>query len=116
MILTRAFIHSHKTERGGGTLSQLQAIGVRWKPKPGGRDRVVGREISDEQAEIFKAKIPAHKARAAFDIAEAARKAALPPECHLAPYDDQNWSQWHQVEGEYGLHWEREMITPSTPL
>jgi len=48
--------------------------------------------------------------------AEAARKAALPPECHLAPDDDPNWSQWHQVEGEFGLHWERETIEPSIPL
>lgn len=51
-----------------------------------------------------------------FEAAELIRKASLPADCHLAPDEDPNWTAWRQVEGVFGLHWERETIEPSIPL
>ena len=48
--------------------------------------------------------------------AERVRKASLPESCRLAPDDDPNWTQWREVEGVFGKHWEREKLEPMEPL
>ena len=53
MKLTREIIEQHKTEKGGWTRAQLQAIGVGWPPPRGWVQAVIGREISAEDFRVF---------------------------------------------------------------
>lgn len=54
MILTNKYINSHKTESGGWTRKQIEAIGGTWPPKRGWKRKIVGREISELNAKIFE--------------------------------------------------------------
>lgn len=56
MILTREYIDAHKTPAGAWTRSQMQAIGVEWPQSKGWINRVIGNEISFENAMLFEAK------------------------------------------------------------
>jgi hypothetical protein len=53
MKLTAGWIHEHKTVRGSWKRAQLEILGMAWPAKRGWIARVVGREISAEQAERF---------------------------------------------------------------
>jgi hypothetical protein len=53
MILTKEFIHEHKTENKGWTEAQLKAIGVEWQPPKGWIKAVTGKEITEEQKQQF---------------------------------------------------------------
>ena len=55
MYLTREFIMEHRTRRGGWTKAQLQVIGVEWPPRNGWIGRACGRNITPDQADMFKA-------------------------------------------------------------
>ena len=54
MIVTREWIHAHKTVRGGWTKRQFAALGVTWPLKHGWLEMVVGLQISDEQVRAFE--------------------------------------------------------------
>ena len=54
MIITRAWIKRYKTDAGGWTRKQLNAIGVSFPPVKGWTFRVVGREITKERQAIFE--------------------------------------------------------------
>ena len=59
MKITKEFILENKTDNGSWTRSQMQALGLKWPLEAGWKTRVIGLEISDENVEIFKSKIPA---------------------------------------------------------
>ncbi len=52
--ITRAWIHEHKTERGGWTMAQTKALGLAWPLERGWLDEIAGREISDEAKAAFE--------------------------------------------------------------
>ena len=54
MKVTSEFIHRNKTQNGGWTKSQLAIVGVDFPPQKGWISRVVGMEITDEDAERFR--------------------------------------------------------------
>jgi hypothetical protein len=54
MILTKKYINSHRTDKGGITRAQVEALGLKWTPQAGWVKRLVGTEISDEQARKFE--------------------------------------------------------------
>ena len=55
MIVTREYIHRHKTPRGAWTRVQIEALGLKWSEKTHGWiDRLEGTEISEEQAKKFE--------------------------------------------------------------
>jgi len=54
MKITKEWLRAHKTPNGGWTKAQLAAIGFRWEDKSvGWVDRLVGKEITDQQAQAF---------------------------------------------------------------
>ena len=55
MLLTRDFLKSNCTSKGGYTKYQLELIGVSWPPAKGWPKQVIGKEISEETAQKFVA-------------------------------------------------------------
>lgn len=53
MIVTKDWLERHATAGMGWTYKQLKAIGVETPPRSGWKDRVVGLQITDEQAKKF---------------------------------------------------------------
>ena len=51
--VTRDWIHRHKTERGGFTKAQVQALGVDYPPKKGWVSELCGEYITQDQAKAF---------------------------------------------------------------
>jgi len=51
--VTRQWIKDNSTPRGGWNYKQLQAIGVDVPPTKGWIDEVDGKEITEEQADLF---------------------------------------------------------------
>lgn len=51
--LTKEFIQQHKTDYGGWTKAQIEALGLKWPPRHGWQERLVGKEISAEAAQRF---------------------------------------------------------------
>lgn len=57
MKVTNQMIEAGKSERGGWSRKQLQALGETWPPVPGWKKRAIGREISPAVAmELFRFK------------------------------------------------------------
>lgn len=54
MIVTRDWLEAHATKNRGFTREQLKALGVRWPPKKGWKDRLVGKEISEAQKTAYE--------------------------------------------------------------
>lgn len=54
MIITNDYLEQNKTPKGAWTKKQLAAIGVNWPPKKGWKKRVIGNEITEEQASKFE--------------------------------------------------------------
>ena len=61
-IVTREWIEQHRSDRGGLTRTQIEALGETWPPLHGWRRRAEGKQISDE-------------ARAQFEMALRSRQA-----------------------------------------
>lgn len=53
MVVTKEWLDAHRGLGGAWTSLQLKALGVKWPPTAGWRDRLYGTEISEEQAAIF---------------------------------------------------------------
>lgn len=65
MKVTRQFIMDNRTARGSWTRPQIEALGIEWPPTQGWMDRVIGLELTPEQAHQFKASnVPRNKAAA----------------------------------------------------
>lgn len=54
MIITKKWIHDHKTQAGAWNRKQLAAIGVRWPAVKGWIDVVDGHEISAGSRAVFE--------------------------------------------------------------
>lgn len=54
MIITREYVHAHRTAAGGWTKAQLAALGVSWPPTKGWLTAIIGLEITDDQAMRFE--------------------------------------------------------------
>ena len=65
MKVTRQFIMDNRTARGSWTRPQIEALGIEWPPTQGWVDRVIGLELTPEQAHQFKvSNVPRNKAAA----------------------------------------------------
>lgn len=53
MKITDEFIKQGMSGNGGWNKPQLESLGVSWPPKAGWKRRLVGKEISQEQADNF---------------------------------------------------------------
>ena len=53
VILTQELVDSARTDNGGLTKHQLEAIGIEWPPKKGSINSKIGTEITQEQLEQF---------------------------------------------------------------
>lgn len=67
MIITNEYLDKYKTYKGGWTRSQFEALGLTvnngTSPSKGWKKRVIGTEISEENAKIFEAKFSAKDLR-----------------------------------------------------
>ena len=54
MIITKDWIHAHKTPAGAWNSSQLKALGIKWPAKKGWQNGLVGTEITDAQQQAFE--------------------------------------------------------------
>ena len=54
MIVTREWIHGHKTRRGAWNKKQLAVFGVKWPPVQGWISRLEGTRITDQQRREFE--------------------------------------------------------------
>ena len=59
MKLTRELLMRHRTPKGAWTKTQMLAIGLTWPPKPGWREGVVGKRLTDQQFHQFTGINPA---------------------------------------------------------
>lgn len=53
MIINDDFIKSGMGDGGGLSKKQLAILGIEWPPPKGWKDKVIGRKISDEEADAF---------------------------------------------------------------
>ena len=64
MIITKTYLNTHKTEAGGYTRVQLNALGQKWgELKKGWQKGLIGTELSAENAARFESKQTAKEAR-----------------------------------------------------
>jgi hypothetical protein len=54
MIVTKKWINDHKSKNSGFSKSQLNALGISWPPVKGWVDKIVGKEITEEQRKTFE--------------------------------------------------------------
>ncbi len=62
MVITKAYIHKHKTEKGAWTQAQINALGIKWPPGKGWIKSLIGTEISDKQDKEFRTGIKIYNA------------------------------------------------------
>lgn len=58
--ITNELLAAGESQRRGWSKAQLAAVGVEWPPLKGWKSRIVGLEISDDNAAIFAALKDAH--------------------------------------------------------
>ena len=64
MKITKEYLNKHKTNAGGYTRSQIQALGQDWNHLgKGWAKRLIGTELSDENAARFESKQTAKEVR-----------------------------------------------------
>lgn len=51
--ITRELIEAGESGHGGWNQEQFRLIGVEWPPREGWKDRVIGKEISEADAQRF---------------------------------------------------------------
>lgn len=54
VIITNQWLVEFCTKNGGYTKKQFEAIGLKWKPLKGWKNKVIGREISEDDKFIFE--------------------------------------------------------------
>lgn len=57
MVITKKFIVDNKTLKGAWTKPQIEVLGIKWPPTAGWMNRVIGTEISNENAAVFMSRI-----------------------------------------------------------
>lgn len=58
MKLTYQLLMQYRTPKGAWTRRQIEALGIAWPPTAGWIDRVMGKELSDEQFRQLQGKAP----------------------------------------------------------
>lgn len=53
MIVTAKFLLDNTTKSGSWTRTQFESLGIEWQPPKGWKKKVIGKEITDKQAEDF---------------------------------------------------------------
>lgn len=53
MKVTKEFIMNNRTRNGAWTRAQVQALGIKWPPRHGWHNKLIGTEITEEQASQF---------------------------------------------------------------
>lgn len=53
MKITRQLLEAGRSQRGGWNRPQLEALGIEWPPTNGWRVRLIGTEITEQQARRF---------------------------------------------------------------
>ena len=54
MLITKEFLDTNTTPKGGYNRAQLAVVGVSWPAPKGWKKRLVGQEITAEQEVLFK--------------------------------------------------------------
>lgn len=55
MKVTKEFIESGMSERGGWNKAQFECLGIPWPPQGGWKRKIIGAEITQEKADLFLA-------------------------------------------------------------
>lgn len=53
-VLTKEYIHKHKTKRGAWTKVQIEALGLSWPPRQGWINELIGTTVTPDQACTFE--------------------------------------------------------------
>jgi hypothetical protein len=53
MKITKEFIESGRSEKGGWSKFQLELLGISWPPAKGWKNKVIGNELSEDLARKF---------------------------------------------------------------
>lgn len=53
-VVTRDWVFEHRTKAGAWTRVQIEALGLRWPPRQGWINKVVGKRLTDEGAARFE--------------------------------------------------------------
>ncbi len=53
-VITKEWLDSNRTDKGAFTRKQIQALGIKWPPRSGWMQSVVGEMITHEQARQFE--------------------------------------------------------------
>ena len=54
MKVTKQFILDNRTERGAWTRAQIELLGIKWPPTKGWQQRVIGKELNNDEVDQFK--------------------------------------------------------------
>lgn len=54
MKITFDWLTKNCTRRGGYNRVQIEAVGLKWPPRHGWKNRIVGREITEQQQQLFE--------------------------------------------------------------
>lgn len=63
MLITKELILKNRTKNGAWTRDQLQALGVKWPPKHGWMNRVIGKPISSDNLRRLEEKSTAKEVK-----------------------------------------------------
>ncbi len=124
MIVTSQLIEEGKSKNGGWSTRQLKLIGVEWPPVKDWKARVIGQEISDEDAQAFVKLKDAHaksrklkKAKCAYvrskasesnGLSEGERRWAKSNRAGLLAKDNRAEERMHELLKTLPLNFERE--------
>jgi hypothetical protein len=67
-VVTNEWIEGHRSDRGGWTRTQIEALGEGWPPTHGWRRRAVGKEISRNARVEFEQALRSRQARSAASL------------------------------------------------
>ena len=54
MVITKEYLLNNRTKKGGFTKAQLKALDIKWPPRQGWMDILIGSEISEEMRSKFE--------------------------------------------------------------
>ena len=54
LVITKEYIHAHKTRRGAWTKVQVEALGLEWPPRQGWINDLIGTMLTPDKAYLFE--------------------------------------------------------------
>lgn len=91
MIVTKEFLAAGSSENGGFSRKQLELLGVEWPLRQGWKDLLIGKEVSDENAQAFASLAGRHLEEKTERKAVAAERSAYKAECESRKAAPVNW-------------------------